>query len=125
MDYLIDTNIFLWSLGDEKKLKSIVRNAITGPQNQIFISVASLWEISIKHRKGKLPLNTTIQECVESSSFEVLNIQLNHIITLDTLPIFHHDPFDRLLIAQAKAENLTFITSDEKIWKYDLSLLKA
>ena len=84
-------------------------------------------EISIKAKSGKLPLKTSTKQIFEISGFEVLNINLNHIIEFDKLPIHkdHKDPFDRILIAQAKVENLTLITSDPKIWKYKMSVLKS
>ena len=125
MRYLLDTNIFLWCLNGDKKLKDKIREAIKDSKNQIFVSIASAWEISIKHRAGKLPLKTTLKKCFENSPFEILNINLSHVLPMEKLPLLHKDPFDRILISQAKVENLTLITSDEKIWKYDLSLLKA
>lgn len=127
MNYLLDTNIFLWSLSGDKRLKKQIRKILEDPLNEIFASVVNGWEISIKHRIGKLPLKTTLFECFEKSGFNILSINLNHILQLDKLPPYrnHKDPFDRLLIAQAKAENLTLITSDPKNWKYKIALLKA
>ncbi len=127
MRYLIDTNIFLWSLNNDKKLKNEIKDILKDPLNQIFVSIASAWEISIKNRNGKLPLKTSLKRCFENSPFETLNISLIHILDFGKLPLHknHKDPFDRILIAQARVENLTFITSDQKIWKYDLPLLKA
>lgn len=122
MRYLLDTNIFLWSLNDDPKLKSTIRKILEDPQNEIYTSVVNGWEISIKHRIGKLPLKTTLAECFKRSDFKILNISLDHILVLDKLPPHHKDPFDRILIAQAKQENLTLITSDEKIFKYKQSL---
>lgn len=123
MRYLLDTHILLWWLGDEQKLTNYIKEIISNPDNQIFISVASGWEIVIKQRSGKLPLKTTVQECFTKANFEILNINLNHILFLDKLPLYHHDPFDRILIAQAQVENLTFITSDEKIKKYKIKVV--
>lgn len=123
MRYLLDTNIFLWWLNDDNRLKKSFREAIGDSSNQIITSVASAWEISIKSKTGKLPLKTTFIECVEKSEFEVLNIDIDHVRKLDKLPPIHKDPFDRILIAQAKAENLTLITTDEKIKKYDVKTL--
>lgn len=122
MRYLLDTNIFLWSLNDDNRLKKSIRKILEDPLNEIYVSVVSGWEISIKHKLGKLPLKTTLPECFEKSNFQILNINLEHILQLDKLPLHHKDPFDRILISQAKAENLTLITSDEKIWKYKQSL---
>lgn len=123
MRYLLDTHIFLWWLTEDKKLIAFVRKIIKDPQNQIYVSVVNGWEISIKNRLGKLPLKTTLKECFEISTFEVLNINLDHILTLNKLPLYHSDPFDRMLIAQAKAEKLRLITSDDKIKKYDIKII--
>lgn len=123
MRYLLDTNIFLWSLNDDPRLKDAIRKTLEDPGNEIYVSVANGWEISIKHRLGKLPLKTTILECFKKSNFSVLSINLEHILQLDKLPSYHTDPFDRILIAQAKAEGLTLITSDQKFTKYNLSLI--
>lgn len=127
MNYLLDTNIFLWSLNGDKKLKREIKRIIKDPQNKISVSIASAWEISIKNRAGKLPLKTTLSKCFEISGFKILDINLNHILEFDKLSLHndHKDPFDRILISQARVEDLTFITSDEKIWKYNLPLLKA
>lgn len=84
-------------------------------------------EISIKNRLGKLPLKTTLNRIFEASGFAVLDINSNHLFEFDKLPIHpgHKDPFDRILISQAKVENLTLITSDPKIWKYKIPVLKV
>lgn len=102
-----------------------MRKVIGDGKNQIYVSVANAWETSIKNRNGKLPLKTTLKECFNISTFAVLNIDLEHILMLDKLPLHHKDPFDRILIAQAKAEGLILITSDQMIWKYELPLIKA
>ncbi len=123
--FLLDTNIFLWWLNDDKKLKSAIRETMADPQNILYISVVSAWEISLKHKIGKLPLKTTLKRCFEISPFPILTLRLEHILNLDKLPLFHKDPFDRLLITQSKVENLTLITSDQQMRKYNISLLKA
>lgn len=127
MRYLLDTNIFLWSLNGDKKLKGEIKEIIKNPKSQIFVSVASAWEISIKNRVGKLPLKTTLSKCFEILDFEILDINLIHTLEFNKLPLHkdHRDPFDRILISQSRVENLTLVTTDEKIWKYDLPLLKA
>lgn len=124
-NFLVDTHILLWWLNGDKKLKESIRKILADTKNEIYISIASGWEISIKNRVGKLSLKTTLAECFEKSAFRILNIDLNHILCLDKLPLHHKDPFDRILIAQSQFENLTLITHDKKIWKYDTSLLKC
>lgn len=121
--YLLDTHIFLWSLDEIERLTSVVAKLLKDPQERVFVSVATAWEISIKHKRGKLPLKTTLAECFRKSTFEILEIKLPHILQLENLPVYHHDPFDRMLVAQATCEKLTIITKDEKIKKYDVSVL--
>lgn len=125
MGYLLDTNIFLWWLNGDRELKYSVKQVIADSQNVIYISLISAWEISIKHKIGKLPLKTSLKRCFEVSGFHVLPLNLEHIFKLDTLPLFHKDPFDRMLIAQSVVENLTLITTDEKMGKYKVNVLKA
>lgn len=127
MRYLVDTHIFLWWLNGDKKLKDPIRKFIEDKENKITVSVITGIEVSVKARTGKIKLKTTIKRMFDISGFKVLDVSLNHVLELDKLPLHknHNDPFDRILISQAKVENLTLITSDKKIWKYDLSLLKA
>lgn len=127
MRYLVDSHIFLWWLNGDKKLKNPLKKIIENKENQITVSVISGIEISIKARTGNVKLKTTINRMFEVSGFEVLDVNLSHVLELDKLPLHkdHKDPFDRILISQSRVEKLTFITTDEKIWKYDLPLLKA
>ena len=125
MNYLLDTQIFLWWLAKDKKLKDSVKKILLDPQNIIYVSVANAWEISIKHKIGKLPLKTTLKRCFEVSNFPIININIEHILKLNNLPLLHKDPFDRILIAQAQVENLALISSDPKIWPYKIKLLNA
>src|SRR5271155_5286006 len=104
MRYLIDTHIFLWWLNGDKKIDDSLQRILENPQNQIYVSVATLWEISIKHALGKLPLKTTLSEMISVSGFELLSITGVHVLELEKLPLLHNDPFDRMLIAQTKAE---------------------
>lgn len=120
MRYLLDTHTFLWWLENDKRLNNVIRKVISNPRNVIYVSVVSGWEISIKQKNGKLPLKTTVKVCFEKSYFEVIPITLNHVLQLEKLPLHHRDPFDRILIAQAKEEKLILITTDEKIKRYNI-----
>lgn len=122
--FLLDTHIFIWWLTGNKKLNDSIREIIADPQNQIMVSVATAWEMSIKHRKGKLFLKTTIKTSFAVSGFEALPITLDHVLRLDKLPPYHNDPFDRLLIAQAQEERYVLITDDPKIKKYKVSVFE-
>ena len=123
MRYLLDTHTLLWWLENDKRLKNTFKKVISNPKNVIYISVVSGWEISIKQKKGKLPLKTTVRECFEKSHFETIPITVDHILRQDKLPMHHKDPFDRMLISQAKEENLILVTNDEKIKKYSVKTL--
>jgi PIN domain nuclease of toxin-antitoxin system len=123
MRYLIDTHIFLWWLNGDKKISDSLQRILENPQIQIYVSVATLWEISIKHALGKLPLKTTLSEMISVSGFELLSITGVHVLELEKLPLLHNDPFDRMLIAQTKAEHFIFITVDAKIRRYDIRIL--
>lgn len=125
MTYLLDTHIFIWWMEKNKRLSKDIFNLINNPQNQIFLSAASIWEIVIKKAKKKLKAPKDVGGGIKASGFTPIDIEVLHVLGIEKLPLHHNDPFDRILISQARVENLTFITTDEKIWKYDLPLLKA
>ncbi|MBR5969974.1 MAG: type II toxin-antitoxin system VapC family toxin [Lachnospiraceae bacterium] len=124
MRYLLDTNCLLWSIGDTSRLSRLAREIIEG-DNDILFSDASLWEIAIKNSIGKLEINGTIldieKECLEQD-FDKLSIKSRHFEFLRNLPIYHHDPFDRLIVAQAMSENLCIISSDSEVAKYPVDV---
>lgn len=123
--FLLDTHIFVWWMKQEKRLKKEIAAVLKNPENQIFLSVASVLEIVIKKKIGKLKVPQNWKEDLRESSFLLLPITFENAFQLESLPLFHHDPFDRMLIAQAQSEGSTLITGDIKIWKYDVPLLKA
>lgn len=123
MRHLLDTQAIIWYFEDSKNLPHKMVEEIDNPENNVFISSVSLWEIAIKISIGKLDLKYTLEELlavIKTSDFDILQIESEYLILLSTLPIIHKDPFDRLLISSAKAEGLVMITSDEDIKKYDL-----
>ncbi|MEH2327682.1 type II toxin-antitoxin system VapC family toxin [Nostoc sp.] len=122
MSFLLDTHILLWFLENDSKLSDQVREVITNPENVIFVSAISAWEISIKQSLGKLIVPGNLQEALRFSRFEVLSMTLAHGIKVADLPLHHKDPFDRMLIAQALVEGLTIITVDQKFKFYDVPL---
>ena len=122
MNILIDTHIALWSLYDEKKLSKKAKQLLLDSNNTIYYSLASAWEVEIKHSIGKLPVpaDTFIEDC-DSTGFLPLSIKKEHILSLKDLPLLpdnHKDPFDRLLLTQAKSEKMAFLTLDKKILAY-------
>lgn len=120
MRYLLDTCVILWALeGNTNKIKDFI-GIIENPNNEIYISVISYWEIVIKKSLGKLKAPDNFLETVEAAGFEKLNLEFQHIAHLQSLPLLHNDPFDRLLIAQSLSENCKLLTTDAQILKYAL-----
>ena len=122
MKYLLDTHVYLWWLNDDKKLSPSVRKIIENSNNIILVSAVSFWEISIKLQIKKLPLKTPFYSLYDNLQFTLLSMNMEHIFCFHTLPLFHKDPFDRMLIAQAKIENCTIISNDSKMKQYDIPL---
>ncbi|WP_149554874.1 type II toxin-antitoxin system VapC family toxin [Treponema pectinovorum] len=124
MKILLDTHIILWTLTDSEKLSKKARQIILNPNNHIFYSVVSMWEISIKHSKNPEKLNISgsmFMHYCEQSGFCKLPLDDRHITTLETLEQNpnHNDPFDRILLSQAKADSMLFLTHDHKFSFYD------
>lgn len=122
MKLLLDTHTFLWAIDDPKKLSARARKAIEDEHNDLVLSVASLWEIILKVETGKLRMQPTAEyfqaHCQNLGVSAVLAIQPGHIYCLRSLPTFHSDPFDRLLIAQAKTERLRLVSRDDVMESY-------
>lgn len=125
MHYLLDTQAFIWWMEENKKLPADVKSIIDDPLNNIFVSVVTPWEILIKIKAKKLKVPKNFAEFIMNGIFKVMPIQITHVLGIGVLPLHHKDPFDRILVSQAKIENLILITSDEKILKYDVTTLKA
>ena len=121
MRFLVDTHIFLFLINADEKLDKNIIKTVENPTNSINLSIASLWEIVVKINIGKLPITRSINEFYEllhKKNITVLNIQKQHLDTYLNLPLIHKDPFDRLIIAQAIADDLTIITDDQYIKNY-------
>ena len=125
MKLLLDTHIILWAISDDAKLPDIARTLITDKTNDVFFSLASVWEVEIKHELGKIPVSgkTVYKRCTESG-YIPLRVELEHISLLSSLVRLentpkHNDPFDRILICQAKSEGLRFMTHDSLIPDYN------
>jgi len=126
MKYLMDTHIFLWWILENPKLKERVKAIIRNKHNILYLSAASTWEMLIKSGAGKLSLPDSpeifIRRQLLLNDINILDITLQHTFALAELPLIHKDPFDRILIAQAKCENCTFITDDTLIKSYDVNV---
>jgi PIN domain nuclease of toxin-antitoxin system len=127
MKFLLDTHVLIWLLEGNKSLSSVAKSTIEDEQNSLYLSIASLWEITIKLSLGKLDLQISIEDMVESflipGGIEILPIEIGHLSILRDLPLHHRDPFDRLIIAQAKANELTLISTDGVFDRYNFNLL--
>lgn len=128
MKLLLDTHIFLWYITADLRLPILFRDAIRDSQNEVFLSVASLWEIIIKYNLGKLPLPQSPEIYIPTErrrhQIKSLSMHENAIKELIKLPNLHRDPFDRILICQAVANNLIIVTVDSQILNYNISYLK-
>ncbi len=128
MRLLLGTHIFIWFVLSPGQISAAALAAIQNPQNRIFLSLVSAWEMSIKSGSGKLSLTQPIEPFVEDQArrnrFEILPITLPHIAAVERLPQHHRDPFDRLLIAQSITEIMPLISADRAFDSYSLSLIR-
>ncbi|KAB2694579.1 type II toxin-antitoxin system VapC family toxin [Ochrobactrum sp. Kaboul] len=124
MRFLLDTHALLWWLSDDSRLGQQIRDFISDPENDVLVSVVSLWEITVKLRIGKLDANLQeILAVLPDMGFDRLDIADSHLVELAKLPLHHRDPFDHLLMAQAIAEGAYFISDDQNVPLYGLPYL--
>ena len=122
--HLLDTSTLLWALGEPERLSAKARRLVEAGEN--VVSVASYWEVMIKTQKGLLSipdLATWWRQVTELTAARVLHIRPSHITTLAALPMLHKDPFDRILVAQARAEGLCLVTNDRPICEYAIQTI--
>ena len=124
MRLLLDTCTFLWYVAGGDSLSANAGALISNPSNISFVSIASIWEMAIKSRTGKLEIPTPFAQFIDTAllnnSFIIRNISIPHLKQVADLPLIHRDPFDRLLIAQSLAENLPIITNDAVFDQYQV-----
>ena len=127
MNLLSDTHTFIWSFSNTKKLSPIVAEELKNPANQVFLSVASVWEMQIKIKLEKMIFNDTLENIINEqqtvNNIQILPVALSHALYLENLPLHHKDPFDRLLISQAIVENMNLVSADPEFVKYQVNLL--
>ena len=127
MKVLVDTCTFLWMADDAPELSRQARTVVTNPDNEVYLSVASVWEIAIKHALGKLPLPEPPRQFVPSQrtllALTTLPIEEAAVLALDRLPTLHRDPFDRVLVCQALTQWLVIVSPDPQIQQYPISTL--
>lgn len=127
MRILLDTHAFIWWVTNDSQLSDIARACITDPDNDVFLSIASAWEIVIKVNIGKLilpePPESYIPSRLASNQLESLPIQMNHVLQVSALPNHHRDPFDRILIAHSQVEQMPILTADNLIAQYSVNVI--
>jgi len=125
MNLSLDTHVLLWSLSSPQRLSKVARDAIEDPANIVFVSAAVAWEIEIKSATGKLRAPSDLADQVSAANFQELPITIAHALALRQLPSLHTDPFDRIMLAQARAASLIFVTADPGILQYPGTFLRA
>ena len=122
MSLLLDTRVILWWLTDDPALSDHVKTRLDD-EPDVYVSPASLWEVTIKQSIGKLSGPIDVAEEIRDSGFRELPITFRHAMAAGRLPLIHRDPFDRMLVAQAQCEGLTLASHDPHIQRYDVALL--
>lgn len=124
MKLLLDTQVMLWWLGDDARLSTPTRDHIVRAED-VRVSAASVWEISIRRAQGRLELPEDYVGYIEQAGFRPLAITIEHADAAGSMPRHHDDPFDRMLAAQAWLEGLTLVTADRRLAAYDIAVLVA
>jgi PIN domain nuclease of toxin-antitoxin system len=122
---LLDTHILLWWMQGSAKLSLRSRKLIADPGNVIFVSAASIWEMRIKHGLGKLDLPANFGDALAQLAFEELTVSIAHTNELSRLPKLHQDPFDRILISQARVEKLVLLSADKAVVEYGAPVIQG
>lgn len=124
---LLDTHTFIWYVTDNSRLSNQVLDLINDENNEILLSIASLWEIAIKQNLGKLsfnqPFEIFITQQLNLNNFRLLDIKISHVAVVAALPLHHRDPFDRILIAQSIVENILILSADKIFDAYPIERL--
>lgn len=126
MNLLLDTHIALWAITDSPRLSQAARERIASPRATVWVSVASLWEIAIKHSLGRGDMPVGSEEAwryFREAGYQLLSIKPEHIVEVEALPAHHKDPFDRLLVAQALVEPMHLLTHDPRVARYSERIL--
>lgn len=127
MRLLLDTHAFLWLVEGNPALSAAAQAAIAKPESEVFLSVASIWELAIKTNNGKLSLNEPLADFMERWTTQykilVLPVELAHALAVGNLPLHHRDPFDRMLIAQATSDRLAVVSRDAQFQNYKVPVI--
>lgn len=124
MNLLLDTHILLWCLADDQRLTPGARDLIRDPENAVFVSAASVWEMAIKRALGRLEIDLArLDNSLEAMGFAQLAITTRHACGVSELPAHHNDPFDRMLVAQSIQDSMRLVTHDATVARYGTALL--
>ena len=123
MRLLLDTHVLIWWLTGDRRLRGSERGAIADPESIVHVSAASTWEIAIKRSLGRIEVTADLEPELDANAFLELPIRWRHARAAGALPRHHEDPFDRMLIAQARIENLSLVSYDSALRDYDVALL--
>ena len=121
MKILLDTHLLLWAAGQPSRLSAAARRLIDNPRNELMFSAARIWEVVIKHGLGRSDFQADprlLRRGLLDNGYSELPILSDHVVAIDSLPLIHKDPFDRLLVAQATVEGITLLTVDSTVAKY-------
>lgn len=124
MRLLLDSHVFLWWKAADPRLSSPMVHAIAEAE-EVYISAATTWELGLKVSLGKLRLPESVEDGIAAAGFTELPVHFRHTREAVVLPPHHHDPFDRMLVAQARCEGLTLMTHDDKITQYEVAVLRV
>ena len=125
MRLLLDSHALLWTFWNSPRLGMFARDAVRSPDNTVFVSVASIWELAVKRASGKIDAPENLATLCREQSFALLGIEPFHAEQAASLPMLHRDPFDRMLVAQAHAEGLTIVTADAALRRYGVRTMPA
>jgi len=126
MKYLLDTHVLIWMVSNSKMISQKVATILKNREKKLWFSTVSLWEIAIKSSLGKLQLELSIDELVKElilNDIELFTLNIEHVKNVQTLPFHHRDPFDRMLISQAKSEQMTILTKDANFSLYEVDVI--
>lgn len=128
MNLLLDTHVALWAISDSKRLAKPTRSLLMAPQNSLWVSAVSVWEIAIKHALGRGDMPVSAQDALaffREAGYGLLAVSADHAAAVAALPPHHQDPFDRLLVAQAHLEPMHLLTADAKLLAYGGTVMAA
>ena len=128
MNLLLDTHVALWAITDHPKLSQKARDLIQSPKTSVWVSVASIWEIAIKHALGRGDMPVSSQDALryfQASDYRLLSVEADHAVAVGELPMHHQDPFDRILVAQALVEPMRLMTHDALVALYSDTIIQV